>query len=168
MNKHERTGVNPSSAPIEHVTGPSPLNRAVRATSKPRPMTDVSATAVFDERESGPFAPDTMLPEQFFWALKHKVELDSERRLMMAILEDAVNCFRKHGRATDPKARQLFLDAEEWIASTDASWLFSFENVCATLGFDAEYLRRGLRKLQAAQAADATDPAPGDELRAAG
>jgi hypothetical protein len=35
-------------------------------------------------------------------------------------------------------------DAEEWILSRDHAYLFSFENVCEALGYDAEYLRQGL------------------------
>jgi hypothetical protein len=127
----------------------------------------------FDERDAGPFAPDTVLPEQFFWSLKRRGELDGERRLMMAVLEDGVACFQKHGQTTDPKRRQLFVDAKEWITSTDTTWFFSFENVCATLGLDADYLRAGLLEGQRARAAAGGESVaaavadPTDTLRAA-
>jgi hypothetical protein len=39
----------------------------------------------------------------------------------------------------------MFVEAEEWFESQDDEWLFSFESVCAVLGFEPEYLRRGLR-----------------------
>ena len=59
--------------------------------------------------------PDTLLPSQYFAALKRKGAHEPERRLAVAVLQDAVDCFQKHLRARDRKARQLFVDAEEWI-----------------------------------------------------
>lgn len=88
--------------------------------------------------------PDTLLPSQYFAALKRKGAHEPERRLAIAVLQDAVDCFQKHLRARDRKARQLFLDAEEWICSEDRSWPFSFENICDLLQINPEYLRRGL------------------------
>ncbi|HEX7407068.1 MAG TPA: hypothetical protein VF515_05385 [Candidatus Binatia bacterium] len=88
--------------------------------------------------------PDTLLPSQYFGIMKRKGAHEPERRLVVAVLEDAVECFQKHARARDPKARQLFLDAEEWICSEDRTWPFSFENVCDLLQINPEYLRHGL------------------------
>jgi len=88
--------------------------------------------------------PDTLLPLQYFAALKRKGAHEPERRLAVAVLQDAVDCFQKHLRARDRKARQLFLDAEEWICSDDRTWPFSFENICDLLQINPEYLRRGL------------------------
>ena len=88
--------------------------------------------------------PDTLLPSQYFAIMKRKSAHEPERRLVVAVLEDAVECFQKHVRARDQKARQLFLDAEEWIGSEDRTWPFSFENICDLLQINAEYLRRGL------------------------
>ena len=95
--------------------------------------------------------PDAILPAQFFQSLRSKGQFDGERRLMIAVLEDAVNCFMKQLHAIDPKARQLFLDAEEWITADDRTWFFAFENVCDTLDLDPEYVREGLFKWRAAE-----------------
>jgi hypothetical protein len=88
--------------------------------------------------------PDTLLPSQYFAILRRKGAHEPERRLVVAVLEDAVDCFQKHIHARDDKARRLFLDAEEWICSQDRSWPFSFENVCDLLQINPAYLRRGL------------------------
>jgi hypothetical protein len=88
--------------------------------------------------------PDTLLPSQYYAALKRKGAHEPERRLAVAVLQDAVDCFQKHLRARDRKAQQLFSEAEEWICSEDRSWPFSFENICDLLQINAEYLRRGL------------------------
>lgn len=88
--------------------------------------------------------PDTVLPMQYFATLRRKGEHEPERRLVIAVLQDAVDCFQKHMLSRDRKQQQLFRDAEEWISSTDRSWPFSFENVCDLLQINSEYLRRGL------------------------
>jgi hypothetical protein len=89
--------------------------------------------------------PDTVLPMQYFATLRRKGEHEPERRLVIAVLQDAVDCFQKHLFARDRKQQQLFSDAEAWISSIDRSWPFSFENVCDLLQINAEYLRRGLQ-----------------------
>jgi hypothetical protein len=91
------------------------------------------------------FQPDTLLPSQYFDRIRRRASLDGERRLMVAILEDAVDVYRKQADARDRKRHQLFRDAEAWIESDDTAWIFSFENICDVLGIEAGYLRRGLR-----------------------
>jgi hypothetical protein len=90
------------------------------------------------------FQPDTILPSQFFAAMRKKVPQEAEYRLMVAVLEDAIDCFQKHCNARDAKARQLFEDAERWVASDDRNWPFSFINICDLLGLNPSYVREGL------------------------
>jgi hypothetical protein len=45
----------------------------------------------------------------------------------------------------------LFKEAEDWVLDTNSDWLFSFSNVCETLGFSPEYLRQGLAQWKAAK-----------------
>ena len=100
--------------------------------------------SIVGERDSRLFQPDVLLPAQFFATLRRKGPQEPEKRLVIAILEDAVDCFRKHLWARDHKARQLFEDSEAWILSEDREWPFSFENICELLDLNPEYLRRGL------------------------
>jgi hypothetical protein len=65
-----------------------------------------------------------------------------ERRLMAAILADAVECLQKNVSAPSRRRRRLFREAEEWIRSEDIAWIFSFRNICDVLGVDAEALRQ--------------------------
>lgn len=97
-----------------------------------------------DERVPGLFQPDTILPTQYFDRLRRRTEYDGERRLMIAVLEDAVDVYRKLAGARDNRRRALFEDAEAWLESNDRTWIFSFENICDVLGLDSGYLRRGL------------------------
>lgn len=91
-----------------------------------------------------PFEPDVLLPEQCFPGPGHAIERES--LLMLAILEDALQCYQQNARARDPRARQAFAEAADWLASSDRSWLFSFESICDALEIDADALRHALRE----------------------
>jgi hypothetical protein len=97
-----------------------------------------------NERRGGLLQPDVMLPAQFFRALRGREAHGGERRLIIAVLEDAINCFQKHLFAGDNRSRRLFHDAENWIMSMDRDSPFAFENICEFLSLDAEYIRQGL------------------------
>jgi hypothetical protein len=92
------------------------------------------------------FEPDTLLPAQYFAAFAREGGLVRERRLMLAVLEDAVECYQKYALARDPRGRLLFEDACEWIQSGEREWPFSYENICEVLSLHPEYIRRGLSK----------------------
>src|SRR5512139_843123 len=95
------------------------------------------------------FEPDAILPSQFFAAVRKKVPKEAEYRLAVAVLEDAIDCYQKHLNAADPKARQLFEDAEAWVVSDDRAWPFSFVNICELLNLSPAYVRRGLETWKA-------------------
>ncbi len=90
------------------------------------------------------FEPDTLLPEQYFTLLGRK-PLQGEKRLLLAMLEDAVHCFQTYLLAKKPHERRLFQEAEEWIVSTDGLWFFSFENICDVLGINPSRMREALK-----------------------
>jgi hypothetical protein len=92
------------------------------------------------------FEPDTLLPAQYFAAFSREGGLVRERRLMLAVLQDAVECYQKYALARDPRGVELFRDASEWIESGERDWPFSYENVCEVLGLNPEYIRKGLSK----------------------
>jgi len=99
----------------------------------------------FDERATTVFQPDTMLASQYFDRIRRRPELDPERRLMFAVLEDAVNICLKNAGTADPQRRELLSEAEDWIADRDSTWLYAFENICSVLDLEPDYIRRGLR-----------------------
>jgi hypothetical protein len=108
----------------------------------------MTTESTLDERFGGALAPDAMLPSQFFAAIQRRGDLSAERRLVVAVLEDALHCFTKYVDAENVKQRQLFLDAEEWIMGDNPTWFFSFPNVCDTLDLDPDYMREGLTKFR--------------------
>src|SRR5467141_476021 len=99
-----------------------------------------------DEKLPGLFEPDTLLPIQYFEAMRKKHLLEGEKRLILSVLEDAIECFMKCIDASTSKSQRLFREADEWIAHEDKRWVFSFDNVCDMLDINPEYMRMGLRR----------------------
>jgi hypothetical protein len=93
------------------------------------------------------FEPDTLAPQQFYATLRSARLPDPERRLIAAMLEDAVACLSRDPRRSNRQQRRAFEDARLWINAHDEDhWIFSFTNVCETLGLDPSYLRCGLTR----------------------
>ena len=97
-----------------------------------------------DERIGSLFQPPSLLSAEYFEAQRRKTILEPEKRLMLAILEDAVDCFQNNVFAQSVKGRRLFQEAEKWVVEVDGDWVFSFENVCETLELNPAYVRQGL------------------------
>jgi hypothetical protein len=81
--------------------------------------------------------PDVILPDQFFTAGAIGAPDSPEKRLMFAVLLDAIAHLRRRDSTRGA-------EAEEWIRDSDDEGVFSFVNVCAVLGFEPGCLARGL------------------------
>jgi hypothetical protein len=68
-----------------------------------------------------------------------------EKRLLLAVLEEAVVTYQRYEVATDRPGRIIFSDVAAWFASEDHGRLYAFVAICDALGFDATYVRSGLR-----------------------
>ena len=90
------------------------------------------------------FQHGTVLPAQYFETISRKAQLEPEKRLTLAILQDAVDCFQKYMFARNDRGRAIFDETEQWIMEENTDWLFSFEGICEVLGFNPEYVRNGL------------------------
>jgi hypothetical protein len=91
------------------------------------------------------FEPDTLLPTQFYAMFKNSQYREPERRLMVAILEDAVSCLSTDLHKSNLRQRKQYEEAKAWVtADEESEWIFSFKNICEVLGMDPSYLRRGL------------------------
>src|SRR5262245_53431193 len=69
---------------------------------------------------------------------------EGEKELMMAVLQDAVECFQTYVLSGRPREKRLFQEAEDWILEKNSDWFFSFENICEILELDPDYIRQGL------------------------
>jgi hypothetical protein len=105
-----------------------------------------------EEYPASLFQPDPALPPAYFESVGENAGQEPERRLMLAVLKDAVDCFQKNVSAKDVRRRQIFLDAETWIEE-ESDWPFSFANICEALDMDPQYIRQGLRRWKKAKLA---------------
>ncbi|HEX9444961.1 MAG TPA: hypothetical protein VGA73_12625 [Candidatus Binatia bacterium] len=100
--------------------------------------------AVLDDRLPFLFQPDVLIPDQYFATLRARTGLEPEKRLMLAVLEDAVYRFQKNVAAESEAGKEVFAEAEAWLLEPGGDWVFSFESICDALGLDPAYVRRGL------------------------
>lgn len=86
---------------------------------------------------------EVILPAQFW----HIVAPDSpERRLLLAILEDALITLLHHRRRDNLESRRLVTETEKWIGSNRRTSPFDFVGLCDVLGVDPTYLRALIRR----------------------
>jgi hypothetical protein len=105
-------------------------------------------------------APELVLPAQFQPGVRHDSSLCPEKRLMLAVLEEAVGDYQRCLDATGNEARRQFKDAAEWFACEDTEWPYSFLNICNALGLEASYVRAGLARWGETQRARAARGEP--------
>jgi len=66
------------------------------------------------------------------------------KRLMYALLSDALRCFQTYADAIDREGRRIFAEVEAWISARDAEGPCAFETVCETLQIEPGRLRDSL------------------------
>ena len=59
-----------------------------------------------------------------------------EKRLMLAILKDAVGCIERYGTGHGLQSWPACRAALQWVLCQDRTWPFSFENICLALDLD--------------------------------
>jgi len=81
--------------------------------------------------------PDIVLPEQFFASQTLGMPDCPEKRLMFAVLLDAITQLRQRDSTRA-------IEAGHWMRNRADGGVFSFANVCGVLGFEPESLAGGL------------------------
>ena len=109
------------------------------------------------------FQPDALMVAQFFEDRGSKTRLEPEKRLMLAILEDAIDCFRDNHLARHGKKNQLFDKVQRWIFGVSGGWVFDFENICSVLELNPEYIRKGLVRWRERQLSKHRSASHGEE-----
>lgn len=115
------------------------------------------------------FEVGILLPSQFFEYMKSDPFAQPEKRLMLAVVDDAIKTFHRCLPGATRRQRRLLREVEEWFASPEVVWPFSFQNICAVLNLDADYLRSGLAHWKARRRAQpsGSTPPPSPSLRRA-
>ena len=93
---------------------------------------------------NGLFEPDVLIGELSQGGRRQSAANSSEKRLMLAVLENAFDHYQKYMLADDAGGRELFEEAAAWIRSTSRDGLFSFERITEALDIEPNYFRRGL------------------------
>jgi len=83
------------------------------------------------------FVPEALLPEQYFDRWAARAAQSPEKRLMFAVLLDAV--IQLQGRNEKDAA-----EAEAWIRDDAEDSPFAFRTICDALGIEPGYLAQGL------------------------
>lgn len=102
-----------------------------------------------EEKIAPLFYPDVLLPDQY-WQIVCRRDLQPEKKLMLAALEDAIWTYRRYL----PMENLLFWEVEGWFFGQDSDRIFSFENICDVLGLSPGHIRQRLllwKENQAAQ-----------------
>src|ERR1700761_248603 len=92
------------------------------------------------------FVPDVLTPGQYYDSRREDSAIAPVKRLMMAVLEEALRSFQNNSEAKSGPRRRLFLEDEQWLCGDESDGPFSFATVCETLGIEPAFLRAGLRK----------------------
>jgi hypothetical protein len=90
---------------------------------------------------------------------------EGEERLMLAVLESAVEDFQNYVVARNASGKKLFQQAEEWFFDKDSHELFSFSSICETLGLHPDHIRKGLMVWKEAKLKLSTSDQHGDSPR---
>ena len=80
-----------------------------------------------------------------------------EKRLLLAILEEAVATVQRYVVDERRRGRRLYREAEAWVLSDDMSWPCTFRRICDALGIDPDYLREGVMRWSARRRAHVSD-----------
>jgi len=112
---------------------------------------ELRSAGMTEERTSTPLEPDTLVPAQYFDRVGSDAACQPEKRLMLAVLEEAIATFQRHVLSDDRRSQRLVEEVEIWASGAEADWPFSFENVCAALDLEPEYLRTGLARWKSAE-----------------
>jgi len=98
----------------------------------------------YDDVLPPPLEPRAMMPAQWFTQRERRNAQSSIRRLMYAILEDAVSVYTSEVRSS--RQSRTFQQTRRWIDSNDRTWVFSFLRICEALDLDPDAIRREVRE----------------------
>ncbi|HEY3302980.1 MAG TPA: hypothetical protein VGL70_05530 [Candidatus Binatia bacterium] len=105
--------------------------------------------------EEAYFLPaDASLPAQYWDTVARKDQLEPEKKLLLAVLENAIRTYRQY--AFTPS--RLLHEVENWLFSEEKDHPFSFETICDALGLNAECVRRGILRSQSKRRVQQASP----------
>jgi hypothetical protein len=89
-------------------------------------------------------ASEIVLPTQY-WEDGVDPRCEPEKRLMVAVLEEAVTTLLNHARGSADFDREAVVEARLWIASNDRSGPFTFATICDVLELETGAVRQAIQ-----------------------
>jgi hypothetical protein len=103
----------------------------------------------FSQEEARLFRqPDVLCVDEYLHVYQGRPAETPERRLVAAILRDAVDCYLRDCFTKNRHRKRSFREAEEWFFKSDEYGVFSLENICGVLNIDPGYIRRTLKDFE--------------------
>jgi hypothetical protein len=87
------------------------------------------------------FADDMTVTSKYWETVMRKNYSQPEKELMLAVLKDALLTYKKR---VPYSGNALFKEVETWFFARETDRLFSFETICAVLGFSPGKIRQNL------------------------
>jgi hypothetical protein len=84
---------------------------------------------------------EIVLPSQF-WDSRDDLRFEPEKKLMVAVLEEALATILSSTERPTESRRQVELEAWRWFESDDRSGPFNFATICDVLNLNAERVRQ--------------------------
>jgi len=104
--------------------------------------------------------PDFVL--QGYGRLRPAFAAGGEGRLLLAVLQDAIDCYIVNRNRRGHNARIQFREVRNWFDARNHRDLFAFETICEVFGFDPGCIRKALRTLRDETQGAATGHSPTD------
>ena len=111
--------------------------------------------------------PDVLTPSQFHGGVRTQhPQAQAMKRLMLAVLEDALRCLQTYIASRNQVYRKAFAEAETWILDRKAQGPFAFDTICEALEIQPDHLRDGIRQWCTQLSNGPGFPPPATALRA--
>ena len=90
-------------------------------------MTDKTAE-IEESALARSMVPDALMPGQYYEGVRRDdPATEAIKRLMLAVLEDALRCLQTYAKVRTPIRRRMFVEAQAWISDRTARGPFAFE-----------------------------------------
>ena len=114
----------------------------------------IAGPAHADDRSHPEWTDEIILPEQLFGRATDSLGMwTGERRLLFAVLQDAVTSLYRYRSDYSFRGRRLFGETRDWFDSKEKGDLCTFEMICECLELNPGYIRQGIRRI-----IDSTEP----------
>ena len=91
---------------------------------------------------------DAIHPTQYYLANRSMRLAGGEKKHMLAILKDAIKCYRRNLSGKSVHIKKIFTEMGRDLPAMTQNHLYSFRNICAWLGVDFKLIREKLIEMK--------------------